>query len=203
MKMNTHILNTGFNNMGSLENMISFIGGDSTRLEGSINLNEIDRLIIPGIGKFDHAMKTLNKMRIRDFLNEFMNTGRPILGICLGMQIMTNISAEGKLDGLGWFNASTDRFIFKSGSQLSIPHMRWNKVVNAKSDLFKNLDENHRFYFVHSYHVNSPEEHRIGSTIYGYEFTSAIQNQNIFGVQFHPEKSQKHGLKLIENFLKL
>jgi len=199
----THVVETGFN-IGSIKNMLFQIDSEVEIVNQPININNIDRLIIPGIGKFDHVMSELHNKNLVNFLEDFRKTGKPILGICLGMQIMTESSDEGSLDGLGWFDGQTIGLV-STEKDLKIPHMGWNKVLfDNDIKIFNDIEIDHRFYFVHSYHVTlKSKENIIGFTKYGTDFISSMQKDNVIGVQFHPEKSQKHGTKIFENFLKL
>jgi glutamine amidotransferase len=140
-------------------------------------------------------------------LNDIVNNHSvPVLGICLGMQLMCKKSEEGQLPGLGWLDAETFRFKFHdTTANLKIPHMGWNQIITCQSHpLFIDLENVNRFYFVHSYHVVcSNPDNILASTFYGYDFTSAIVKDNIMGVQFHPEKSHKFGMQLLKNFWEL
>jgi glutamine amidotransferase len=164
-----------------------------------------EKLLLPGVGAFDRAMEKINELDLKQILNyKALDQKIPILGICLGMQLLTNSSEEGRSDGLGWIDAKTIKFKFDD-KNLKIPHMGWNRVFqNSYSDLTKNLPEEPRFYFVHSYYVRvANENNSILKTNYGIEFDSAIQKENIYGAQFHPEKSHRFGMKLLENFSKI
>jgi glutamine amidotransferase len=173
----------------------------------SYSLEEIrkaEKLVLPGVGAFDNGMKNLNDRGLAAVLREeVVEKGKPILGICLGMQLLTKGSEEGTTEGLGWIDAETVRFRFeeKQGN-LKIPHMGWNTLSVAKdSPLFLDMYPDMRFYFVHSYHVvcNDPGD-VLTTTHYGHDFTSSVQRGSITGVQFHPEKSHKFGMKLLENW---
>jgi len=149
-------------------------------------------------------MKNLKEYGLIDVLNKkVLDDKTPILGICLGMQLFSEHSEEGETKGLGWIESDTVKFSFNDNS-LRIPHIGWNKLsLKKESILFKDVPTDKRFYFVHSYYVNCKnEEDTVASTNYGIDFTSAIQKGNIYGTQFHPEKSHKHGLKIIDNFLR-
>jgi glutamine amidotransferase len=166
-----------------------------------------DKIILPGVGAFDNGVTSIRRSGLLSALNEkVIGEKVPTLGICLGMQIMSKQSAEGKLPGLGWIDATTIKFKFNGKNKmLKIPHMGWNRVVIKREDeIFSDMYEKARFYFVHSYHViceNSVDV--LATTYYGYKFTSAFIKDNIIGVQFHPEKSHKFGIKLFENFVGL
>jgi glutamine amidotransferase len=174
----------------------------SSRIE---DIQKADKLILPGVGHFKNGMKNLHELGIADILQKMVvERQTPILGICLGMQLFTHYSEEGSVAGLGWIDAQTIRFDFKGkGIKLRVPHMGWNTIKTEKhSPVLLNIDKNDLFYFVHSYHVVCKNESDIiATTTYGETFTSIIQHNNIVGVQFHPEKSHKVGLKLLSNFV--
>jgi len=171
-------------------------------------INNADKLILPGVGHFYTGMENLLKNNLIPILEKKVLVGKtPILGICLGMQLLTKHSEEGNVDGLGWLNAYTKKFDFskiKSNIKLRIPHIGWNNIkIKKDSILFKDIDISKRYYFVHSYAVKSENAKDIlTTTFHGYEITSAFQKENIYGTQFHPEKSHQTGLKMIENFAK-
>lgn len=204
MKTNIVIVDYGSGNLKSIQNMFNKIGFESKISNDKKVIETADKLILPGVGSFDDAMNNISTSNLQEIIS-FKATDKkvPILGICLGMQIMCNKSEEGILPGLGWINADIVKFSFKdSSSRLKIPHMGWNTVF-PKNDsvLFKNFSEEIKFYHVHSYHVKLYDEADcISKTFYGYEFTSAFNKDNIFGVQFHPEKSHKFGIELFKNF---
>lgn len=206
--MKIGILNFGIGNVTSIQNMLKKVGYESQLISAPTRLNDFDKVILPGVGSFDYAMSLLNLNSWLDELNKFVLIDeKPILGICLGMQLMCKSSEEGKLPGLSWIDAHLKKFSTSSNFQFKVPHMGWNnvKVKAGNSDLFKELEENNRFYFVHSYYVESHEKAYV-SSITNYneiDFVSSFQNENIFGVQFHPEKSHKFGLKLLDNFTKI
>ena len=158
-------------------------------------------LILPGVGTFDWAMSKLNESGLRETLDGLVLEKKiPILGICVGMQIMASQSEEGVLSGLNWIEGK----ILKLDKDIILPHMGWNDVkLSNKSDLFNNI-ENFEFYFLHSYYYKTEDDkHILSMSKYGNPFTSAIYKENIFGTQFHPEKSHKNGIKILENFLKI
>ena len=192
-------------NLGSIVNMLKKIGSDAKISSDLSVIGKSDKLILPGVGAFDTGMKNINEMKLLPVLEQKAFKERvPILGICLGMQIMTESSEEGQLKGLGWFKAMTIRFKFeKLDQKLKIPHMGWNFIKKAKnSSLLKGVDENFRFYFVHSYHVVCDDDRDVlAITNHGYDFVSMFQKDNISGVQFHPEKSHKFGMRILENFV--
>lgn len=199
------IIDYGMGNLGSIRNMIKKIGEESIITN---NINEImkaKKLILPGVGRFDTGMNNLKEMNLIEILNnKVLKEKTPILGICLGMQLLTNHSEEGNVDGLGWIDAKTIKFNIDD-KNFKIPHMGWNeiKVVN-KSTIIRELENEARFYFVHSYYVEcNNEKNCIAKTNYVDDFDCIIQNNNIIGTQFHPEKSHKFGMKLLKNFVEL
>jgi glutamine amidotransferase len=186
--------------------MLKRIGVASLVTSDSNQINKADKLILPGVGHFDKGMEMINKSGLKEVLNKkALEDKTPVLGICLGMQLLTNSSEEGRSKGLGWIPASTVKFNFNDNHILKIPHMGWNQVAkNSTSPLTTDFDDSFRFYFVHSYYVKVEDNaHSILKTSYGFEFDSAIQKDNIFGVQFHPEKSHKFGMRLLQNFAKI
>lgn len=165
-----------------------------------------DKIILPGVGHFSKALERLDELNLRDALNDFvLNQKKPILGICLGMQIMAKSSEEGPGKGLGWFDAECVRFDVSDTLKFKVPHMGWNRVETRKdSILMKEISLEDEFYFVHSFHLKMNNESDIlNTTIYDYSFTSAIEKDNIFGVQYHPEKSHDTGEQLLTNFIRL
>jgi len=200
------IINYGMGNLGSIVNMFKRIGVPSIVTNDIGTIRKATKLLLPGVGAFDAAMKRINSIDgLKETLDEIvLIKKRPILGICLGMQLLTKSSEEGVENGLGWIDAMTVRFPNENG--LKIPHMGWNIVHFTRSHPLNKgmLDEEQRFYFVHSYFVVCINEQDIlGQTNYGIRFTSVIQNGNIFGAQFHPEKSHKFGMQLLKNFAEL
>ena len=199
------IVNYDMGNVGSIFNMIRRLGYDVTV---SSNLNEIagaSKLILPGVGAFDVGAQKFQDMNLLPLLNKLVINGKvPCLGICLGMQLMTKSSEEGRLKGLGWFDANTVKFKFFD-QKMKIPHMGWNFLRKKKeSTLLQGIDQNFRFYFVHSFYVVCNQKQDVLTTTnYGDDFVSSIQKDNIFGVQFHPEKSHQFGMTILKNFLSL
>ena len=194
--------NTG--NLGSIKNMLKRLG-IASQITNDINLIvNSDKLILPGVGHFDYGMQQLNKSGLIPVLNKKVLIEKvPILGICLGVQLLTEESEEGVEKGLGWIKGRTITFDkSKLASNQKIPNMGWANIKNYhQSKLFDNMFEEPRFYFVHSYHLSLENvgDSLVTST-YGYDFSAGIEHDNILGVQFHPEKSHKYGMKLLENF---
>ncbi|MBX3008356.1 MAG: imidazole glycerol phosphate synthase subunit HisH [Melioribacteraceae bacterium] len=200
----TIIVNFGMGNIGSIANMIKKIGYKVEITDAIEKIKDAEKIILPGVGSFDHAMQNLEKLNFIDVINKkVMEEKTPLLGICLGMQLMADKSEEGNKSGLGFIDGEVKRFSFGEYNKFKIPHMGWNLIQPKKeSTLLKNLDEESRFYFVHSYHfVCKNEADILTKTFYGYDFVSSFAKENIFGVQFHPEKSHKFGMKLLQNFI--
>ena len=200
------IIDYGMGNLGSISNMFKRIGVDSEITSDKNKIATAKKILLPGVGAFDAAMERINDGGFRELLDrKALHEKVPVLGICLGMQLLTNSSEEGKLPGLGWIPAKTTRFMFAKDSKLKVPHMGWNRVYEKNpSLLISDLPPEPRFYFVHSYYVTAQDEkHVLTTTVHGVEFNSIIQKENIFGAQFHPEKSHKFGMKLLENFARL
>lgn len=199
------IVDYGMGNLGSIQNMLSKIGEPAVITADPAVLRKSDKLILPGVGAFDKAVQNLQRDGLDDLLNELViHDQKPILGICLGMQLLSERSEEGSLRGFGWIPAETIRFQpSPQNPLLRVPHMGWNALeIRRPSPLFHELGDEPRFYFVHSYHVHCREsDHVLGVTHYGIEFHSIIGRENIFGTQFHPEKSHRFGLRLLRNFV--
>jgi glutamine amidotransferase len=202
------ILDYGLGNPFSIENMISRAGGTSVVTSDVEIIKSASQIILPGVGSFDEGMTNLQNFGMYQVLHERVVARKvPFLGICLGMQLLSKSSEEGKLPGLGWIDSQTVRFTGQTftDKEFRIPHMGWTEVEETIDfDLISGLQGKPRFYFVHSYHVvcNDPADVVLEAD-YGIPFTAAIHRDNIYGVQFHPEKSHKYGLQLIENFISL
>ena len=191
-------------NIGSIINIIKKIGHKAILSENPDVISSADKLILPGVGAFDRGMERLNQSALIPVLNDRIITHKiPIIGICLGMQLLTQKSEEGILPGLGWINAEVKRFQFEK--QIKIPHMGWNTVAPTNNHfLFTGFAETPRFYFVHSFYVVCNDSYTtVGTTNYGHDFASVIHSQNVFGVQFHPEKSHRFGMQLLKNFIEM
>jgi glutamine amidotransferase len=197
------IIDYGMGNIGSIQNMIKKLGETAITTADPKLVSQATKLILPGVGSFDEGMKQLDTLQLTKAIQEAVTKKKtPLLAICLGMQLLTNSSEEGTRKGLGLINAETKKFTLDKAYK--VPHMGWNYVViQQKTKLTKELLPESRFYFVHSYHVVCKEKkHILMTTTYDTEFTSAIVHNNLYGVQFHPEKSHKFGMKLMENFIK-
>lgn len=201
------IVDYGVGNLGSIANMLKKIGFKAMISSDPETLQAATKLILPGVGAFDAGMRKLHETGLIPVLDELVLRRKvPALGLCLGMQLMTQKSEEGTEAGLGWIDAETVRFHFSpEQAHLKIPHMGWNTLSICKDhDLFTDFDEDVRFYFVHSYHVICHDENlTLAETAHGYSFPSIIRKENILGAQFHPEKSHKFGMKLLKNFAEL
>lgn len=202
--MTIAIVDYGMGNPGSISNMINKVGRLAIITSDPDEISSASYIILPGVGSFDNAVLKLQNTGIWDAIHESVfNSNAKFLGICLGMQLLLNGSEEGKLAGLGWVDGYVRKFDLQEHSRLKVPHMGWN-VVNptAKQSLFGDANEELRYYFVHSYHAQCENiADVLATTNYGYEFTSAVGQENIMGVQFHPEKSHRFGLQLFKNFL--
>jgi glutamine amidotransferase len=196
--------NTG--NLGSIQNMLAYLGLESQITDDIGLIQDAKKLILPGVGHFDYGMQQLRKSGLIEVLTKkVIEDKTPILGICLGVQLLAECSEEGTEKGLGWIKGKTVSFDkTKLNSNQKIPNMGWADVTDYnQSKLFENMPDDPRFYFVHSYHLqlDDPANCLVTSN-YGYEFAAGIEHENILGVQFHPEKSHKYGMKLLENFAK-
>jgi imidazole glycerol-phosphate synthase subunit HisH len=200
------IINYGLGNLSSILNMHKRLGIDAVISFNPTEIERADRLILPGVGHFKKGMENLEMSGLAPLLNELvLQKKKPILGICLGAQLMTRHSEEGDVDGLKWVHANTVRFNTAHLPNLKIPHMGWSDIsMRDDNPLWKGLAATPRFYHVHSYHFNFSDPSEISATaFYGYEFPCAFHKENIFGTQFHPEKSHKFGMKVLENFSKI
>ncbi|HEY4942137.1 MAG TPA: imidazole glycerol phosphate synthase subunit HisH [Rhizomicrobium sp.] len=198
------IVDYGMGNLGSVCNMFKRVGARATVTSDLDAIARADKILLPGVGAFDAAMVRIQDGPLRAVLDRKALVEKiPVFGICLGMQLLTRGSEEGKLAGLGWIAADTKRF--PSAPDLKVPHMGWNIVKpGAPSALTKDLPDESRFYFVHSYYVRVDRDaDSILKADYGVEFDAAIQHENIYGAQFHAEKSHKFGMQLFQNFAAL
>ncbi len=200
------IVDYNMGNLASVKNALSKIGADCKVVSDPDKLAKFDRVLLPGVGAFGDAMEHLRENGMDEAVKEFAASGRPMLGICLGMQLLFSKSMEfGEHDGLSLVPGEVlpfDPNLFESPHK--IPHMGWNELfVQKETPLFRRMPKEFYLYFVHSYHAVAPDEYVIGRTWYGYEFVSAVQNGNIFGIQPHPEKSHDNGLEILKNFVEL
>ena len=197
------VLDYGMGNVGSILNMLKKIGAQVILSHEHNEIIQANKIVLPGVGAFDSGMKALQKYNLIELLkNQVIEKKKPILGICLGMQMLGRRSEEGVLPGLGYISFDNIRFSFSPELNLKIPHMGWNQVkIKATTALTKSLPDNERYYFVHSYHAKCDNSDNILMTCdYGCEFTAAVYCENIFGVQFHPEKSHSFGMRIMKNF---
>lgn len=199
------IVDYGAGNLSSIKNMFKRIGFRDVFISSEKKaIASASKIILPGVGAFDNGMEHLKRYGLIDILNiKALKEKVPFLGICLGMQLMTKGSEEGKLPGLGWFDAYTVKFD-PTDPSLKIPHMGWNYInnINKEKDFLKK-DKKYRFYFAHSYHVKCSQDDVLYTTQHGSEFHSAIKKENLIGMQFHPEKSLHFGMDIFESFSKL
>jgi imidazole glycerol-phosphate synthase subunit HisH len=206
-EMNTRVFipDFGMGNLHSVKRSLCRMDVNSIVSSNPAEIVKADKIILPGVGHFQRAMENLAQLKMIDALNEFVLVKKkPILGICLGMQLMAKSSEEGNVPGLGWIDAHVIKFRVADNLKYKIPHIGWNQVMILKeNNLMKNIPDGGEFYFIHSYHLSvSGNSDVLSETIYETSFPSAIVRDNIFGVQFHPEKSYKKGTVLLENFIK-
>lgn len=201
------ILNYGLGNLGSIANMLKVIGEKSVITDDVKIIKSANKLILPGVGAFDAGMRRLKELGLDIVIRDEADKRKPILGICLGMQLLGRASEEGTLQGLGLIPFENKRFDFEDvdeqiKNQLKIPHMGWDIVRFEKSSpLLQGIESTQRYYFVHSYHALCDNQENVLMTCdYGYKFAAAVCKDNIYGVQFHPEKSHDFGMRILENF---
>lgn len=200
------IIDYGMGNINSVKKQLERLKVDVIVTSDPLKISKADKIILPGVGHFGKAMENLNSLNILSTLNEaVLEKKTAVLGICLGMQLMAKSSEEGNVNGLGWFDAEVVKITVENKLRYKIPHTGWNTITLAKNNTINNgLDANSSFYFVHAYKMKpNNNEDILHSTCYETEFTSAISKDNIFGVQYHPEKSQDVGLTLFKNFISL
>ncbi len=199
------IINYNMGNLRSVQNAFDKIGKKATIISDPSKIKDYDRVILPGVGAFGDAIEHLKSSGLDEALKEYAKSGKPLMGICLGMQLLFEKSEEfGNHKGLGLIDGEVKQFDksrFKT--PLKVPHMGWNRVTTKSSKLFDKMDDSFYLYFVHSYHVVTSDDVTIATTHYGYDFCSAVESENIYGFQPHPEKSHKFGLKILENFTRL
>jgi glutamine amidotransferase len=200
------IVDYNMGNLASVSNALKLLGENSVVESDPKRFSEYDKLILPGVGAFGDAMEHLRERDMISALQEYAGSSKPMLGICLGMQLLFESSQEfGSHEGLGLIKGHVQAFDMKKfASPLKVPHMGWNRMFTKEHPLFKDLDDEHYLYFVHSFHVVCDDEKDIiGETEYGYRFTSAVAHDNVMGIQPHPEKSHKNGLSILKNFINL
>ena len=201
------IIDYGLGNIRAFVNVYNKLNIPITIAKTTDDLKKATKVILPGVGAFDHAMERLDKSGMRHTLDEIVLERRlPVLGICVGMQMLARSSEEGKLEGLGWIDAEVRKFDLSSFAYAAcVPHMGWNNVKPVvETNLFKGLNHDALFYFLHSYYIHCRKrEDVLAVSDYGDEFACAVNSENIYGVQFHPEKSHQWGMQLLKNFADL
>lgn len=197
------IINTNFGNISAIKNIYFDEGIDCKSVSNISELDNVSKLIIPGIGNFDNVIENLKNHDLFNSINYLVTKKKiPILGICIGMHLFFDSSEEGKLKGFGWLKGEVKKL---NNSNMRYPHMGWNNILNSNNNsLFKDIKDGSYFYFLHSYgnQLINNEHYLCSSTIYGDSLLSSISYKNIYGVQFHPEKSHQNGIKLLTNFAK-
>jgi glutamine amidotransferase len=193
-------------NFSSVIKMVEKCGGKARLVSDPTELTSCSKIVLAGVGAFDAGMSGIVDHGWKEALDEVaLQQHKPLLGICLGMQLLCMGSEEGVRPGLGWINAEVRRFRFEGGERVKVPHMGWNTVrVMKENPLIPNTETEQRYYFVHSYHaVCSNISDVLATTHHGYDLTAAVSRDNIMGVQFHPEKSHRFGMALLKNFIDL
>ena len=201
------IIDCDFGNLASLENSIKFLNYDYQIIKDKINADHLSHLILPGVGSYNKAAKKIRANGLDEQIKEFTTKSKPFMGICLGMQLMFDSSSEnGKESGLGLFKGECDKF--SDNLKINLPHIGFNLVENQRTKVWNGIPDNAPFYFVHSYRVlmrenSNNKDVKYSKTFYGEDFVSFVEKENVFGAQFHPEKSHKTGLRLLKNFLEM
>lgn len=204
--MKIGVVDYNMGNLRSVYNAFEKIGKKVDIVTKTDKLKEYDKIILPGVGAFGDAMKSLEATGMREAILDFSVSNKPLLGICLGMQLLFEKSSEfGETKGLSLIPGSVEEFDkSKFKTRLKVPHMGWNEIfIQKESPLLKGIDDETYLYFVHSFHAICADKYIIGKTTYGYDFPSIVQKDNIFGFQPHPEKSHDNGLKILKNFVEL
>jgi imidazole glycerol-phosphate synthase subunit HisH len=200
------IIDYGLGNIKAFSNVYKRLNIPHCFANTQEQLKGASKIILPGVGAFDHAMCMLNNSGLRDTLDTLvLEQKTPVLGICVGMQMMANTSEEGLMSGLGWISGSVKKFSYSDfviKEKCPLPHMGWNNIILEKADpLFAGLDEEQRFYFLHSYFFECNEnENCIASADYGFRYSCVVKRENVYGIQCHPEKSHHNGVALLKNF---
>jgi glutamine amidotransferase len=199
---NITIIDYGVGNIASVANMLKKVGACVCISNSPEDILNADKVLLPGIGQFDHGMKKLHDLGLVDILNAFvLEQKKPLLGICLGAQILGIGSEEGSLPGLGWIDMECVRLPVLP--PLRVPHMGWNVIKPQRcSRILSNVHQSSKFYFVHSYYMKCNNvTNSVAQTNHGFDFTSIVEKENIYGTQFHPEKSLKYGMSLMQSFV--
>lgn len=198
------IINYGIGNLGSIRNMIEHVGGDAVITDSMETLREAKALILPGVGAFDACVAALRDSGLLGLIERRVHAeGVPLLGICVGLQLMANRSEEGRESGLGWIAGEVERLRPHPEAKLKVPHLGWRSVEVGSARGWAGVDDRPRFYFAHSYHfVPSDKEVIVGTVDYGGSVVAAVSQRNILAVQFHPEKSHKFGFQFFRQYLK-
>ncbi len=198
------IIDYGLGNIKAFANVYERLKVPCKTVKSKSDFTNVSKIILPGVGAFDHAMIKLNNSGLKDYLEDLVSLKKmPVLGICVGMQILANSSDEGDLPGLGWIDGNVKKFdINDIPFKTKLPHMGWNNIsLNKQNLLMKGLNQNSKFYFLHSYYFSCKDKsNALSSSFYGKEFTSAVNHKNVYGVQFHPEKSHHNGVTILNNF---
>lgn len=196
------VIDYGMGNLGSVVNALEYIGAEARLIERREEADRCSALILPGVGAFGDCMSHLEEHGYKEMISEWISAGRPLMGICLGLQVLFGSSEESPdVNGLGVFEGSVKRFDLSA--ELKVPQIGWNRVEALQPDcpMFADIEPNAHFYLVHSFYVDTPDSGLIaGKTNYGIDYCSCIWHENVFATQFHPEKSQRAGLQLLKNF---
>jgi glutamine amidotransferase len=205
--MTVAVVNSGVGNLGAIPNMLARVGASAIVTTDPDVVRRAERVVLPGVGSFDAALRNLESSGVLDALHDKVLVQKaPFLGLCLGMELLADRSEEGRRSGLGWIPGSVVRFRFDGlEPPPRVPHMGWNWVRPTRNvPILQDLGPNARFYFAHSFHfVPDDPADTVGVSTYGLEFAAVIQRENVMGLQFHPEKSHRFGLRVFENFLRL
>lgn len=201
------LIDYGVGNISAFLNIYKHLNIPVRTAKTVAELEGAEKLILPGVGHFDYAMQRFNGSGMRETVDEMVRTGKkPVIGICVGMQMMAKSSDEGQLPGLGWIDAHVEKFSDSQRSaKMPLPHMGWNDVYALKNNpLFSGLEHDARFYFLHSYYFKCtlPQD-AVAEAEYGIRFTAAVNHENVYGIQCHPEKSHNFGIQLLKNFAEL
>ncbi|WP_394210631.1 imidazole glycerol phosphate synthase subunit HisH [Enterovibrio calviensis] len=196
------IIDYGLGNIRAFGNIYKRLGIPYFYVQKPEQLTQATKLILPGVGSFDFAMEKLNNSGMRDALDDLvLNQKMPVIGICVGMQIMANSSEEGESAGLGWIDATVRKIVVDNHRKNPLPHMGWNTIsVKKESSLFLKIEDNPQFYFLHSYYFDCADSERLAVANYSHDFNCIVSKDNIYGIQCHPEKSHHNGVTLLKNF---